>query len=122
MLVMIKKILILFVCLISVASCSKEKKVIIPPEVIPPEQMVQVLVDFHLVEASLVQATLEQKNVDSLNNQYFYQVLKKHQITYKKYNESLKFYSFNLGELYKIYGDVVSELSKTQTRIVSRKF
>ncbi|HNW68941.1 MAG TPA: DUF4296 domain-containing protein [Bacteroidales bacterium] len=119
---MIKKILILLVCLVAVTACSKEKKVSIPPEVIPPDQMVQVLVDFHLAEASLVQASLDQKNVDSLNNLYFYQILQKHQINYKKYNESLKFYSSNLEELHKIYGDVVSELSKTQTRIVSRNF
>jgi hypothetical protein len=118
---MIKKILIILVLAISATACSKDKRATIPPDVIPPEQMMLVLVDVHLVEASLVQAKLANKDIDYLSNYYYWSIMKKHHITYKKLNESIKFYSSNLKELYLIYEDVASELSTTQSRIVSKK-
>lgn len=117
---MIKKILFLFVFAILLIACSKEKRVSIPSEVIPPEQMVPVLVDFHLAEAALIKAREAKQNVDSLKGQYYHSITKKHHITFNTFNVSIKFYSSNLKELYTIYRDVVSELSKTQSRIVSR--
>lgn len=117
---MIKKILFLFIFAILLIACSKEKRVSIPSEVIPPEQMVPVLVDFHLAEAALIKAQEAKQDVDFLKGQYYYFIIKKHHITFKKFNVSIKFYSSNLKELHIIYGDVVSELSKTQSRIVSR--
>ncbi|MBP8041513.1 MAG: DUF4296 domain-containing protein [Bacteroidales bacterium] len=115
-----KKILILFLFVLALDACSKDKRVSIPDEVIPPEQMVPVLVDFHLAEAALVKAREAQKDVDFLRDHYFNSILKKYNISYSKFYGSMKFYSENLKELYIIYGDVVSELSKTQSRILSR--
>lgn len=119
-LVMMRKLLIILVVAITFTACSKDKRVSIPADVIPPEQMVPVLVDFHLAEAALTKAREAKMDVGQLSGQYYYSILKKHQITYKKFNISLRFYSSNLKELYLIYKDVITELSKTQSRIVSR--
>ncbi len=118
---MIKKIaMIVFVLLIAGCS-SKDKKVHIPATIINQEQMVPVLVDFHLAEAAIQRAKMDGRDVNMLSNFYYASLLKKHHITRKKFNESLLFYSNNLKELENIYKDVVTELSKAQSKVASRK-
>ncbi|HOY32974.1 MAG TPA: DUF4296 domain-containing protein [Bacteroidales bacterium] len=116
-----KKLLVILVIVLTLAGCSEDKRAQIPPQVIPPERMVQVLVDFHLAEASLACAGPEGRDVGLLRDQYYYFLLRKHHISYKEFNESLQYYSSNLKELHLIYGEVVTELSKTQSKIGSKK-
>jgi len=118
---MLKKTAIVIFVLLMAACSSKDKKVHIPATIIPQEQMVQVLVDFHLAEAAIQRAKQDGRDVNMISNFYYASLLKKHHITRKKFNESLLFYSNNLKELENIYKDVVTELSKTQSKIVSRK-
>ncbi len=117
-----KRLLFIFILAFFVLSCSKDKKAEIPADIIPPDQMVMVLVDFHLAEASLIEGRNEGQVISINKDFYFYSILQKYQISYKKFNQSLKFYCSNLEELDLIYKDVITELSKTQSRIGSRGF
>lgn len=118
---MIKKIFAVFFILLLVACGSKDKKTAIPSNVIPPEQMVQILVDFHLAEAALAKAQQNNQDVNLLSNHYYASILRKYHITRSKFQVSIMFYSSNLKELDNIYKEVLTELSKTQTRIISKK-
>ncbi len=119
---MFKQWLLIAICCFMLACGSKDKAVKIPKTIIPPSEMVGVLVDFHLVEAVIRDAHEKNLDVNQISNQYYVSILKKHQITRKKYSESLLFYTQNIKELQNIYKEVVVELSKTQSYIVSKKY
>jgi len=83
--------------------------------------MVLVLVDFHLAEAAIVDVQNKKEDVNQYTNYFYNSILQKHNISRKKFSESISFYNKNLKEFQKIYKDVVVELSKTQSRIISKK-
>ena len=116
-----KKWLLIGAAMLIVACGNKDKAVKIPINIIPPTEMVGVLVDFHLAEAVIRNAQEKNMDVNQTSNQYYYSLLKKHGITRKKYTESLKFYSQNSKEYQKIYKEVVVELSKMQSFVISKK-
>lgn len=99
---------------------SKEEKLKIPIDILTPEQMTAVIVDFHLVEASIVMAQQNHEDVNILTVQRYSSVLKKHKITRQKFDDSIRFYTQHIKEMQEIYQDVVVELSKTQSRIISK--
>jgi len=116
-----KKWLLIGAVMLIIACGNKDKAVKIPNNIIPPTEMVGVLVDFHLAEAAIRQAQEKNLDVNQISNQYYYSLLKKHGITRKKYAESLQFYSQNSKEYQKIYKEVVVELSKMQSFVISKK-
>jgi hypothetical protein len=117
---MIRKIVFISFLFILNACGSRDEKLKIPDNIIPPEQMVSVLVDFHLVEASIIKAQQRNEDVNALSDFYYHSILKKHKINRKKFEESILFYSRHMKEMHNIYQQVVVELSKTQSRIISK--
>ncbi len=116
-----KRWLLMVAMMLLMACGNKDKSVKIPKNVIPPTEMVGVLVDFHLAEAVIRDAQQRNMELDQTSNQYYYSLLKKHKISRKQFAESLKFYTENSKELQKIYKDVVVELSKMQSFVISKK-
>ncbi len=118
---MVKQSFFLFLLVFLIACGSKDKEIKIPETIIQPDQMVLVLVDFHLAEAAIIDVQSKKENVDQYTNYFYNSILQKHNISRKKFSESISFYNKNLKEFQKIYKDVVVELSKTQSRIISKK-
>jgi hypothetical protein len=106
--------------LLFLASCgSEEKGASIPENVMDKNKMVAVLVDFHLAEAALKRAEQQGQDVNNLSVKYYSLIMKKHNMNSKKFNASLNFYNSNIKDYYKIYQNLVTELSKMQSKIMS---
>jgi hypothetical protein len=117
---MIRRIAVISFLFLLCACGSEDEKIKIPKNIIPPEEMVSILVDFHLVEASIIQAKQRNEDENQLTNYRYRSVLEKHKISRKKISESITFYTGHMKEFHKIYEEVVVELGKTQSRIISR--
>lgn len=117
---MIRRITFISFLFLLCACSSEDEKLKIPDNIIPPEQMVPILVDFHLVEASVIQAKQRNEDVNQATNFRYRSILEKHKISRNKLSESIAFYTGHMKELHKIYEEVVVELSKTQSRIISK--
>jgi hypothetical protein len=117
---MIRKIAFISFVFLLCACSSKDENIKIPENVIPPEEMVSILVDFHLVEASVIKSQEDNADINQLTNFRYRSILTKHKISRKKLDESIAFYTEHMKEMHKIYEQVVVELSKTQSRIISK--
>lgn len=101
--------------LILMFSCTQNKKVEIPGNLIPRETFVQVLVDFALAESA---ANMNIKNVpfNKTDSVYAFNPLEENHITKEQYDTTLAFYSSH-PELYKeIYEEVLVKLNAMQTQ------
>lgn len=104
------------------AACSSIKdKVAIPDTVLPQEKMAEVMVDVHLLEAALSVNALsrDQQIMNSIHPDS--DILKKHNVTNEKYQESFTFYSQNPLLLAEVYQFVLNDLSKMQAEVMSKK-
>lgn len=119
---MFKKIIniALLACAPWLVACNKEKEVEIPANVLSSEKFTQVLVDFAMAEAA---ANMNIKNVPviKIDSTYAFNPLKENNITKSQYDTTLAFYSAHTDLYKKIYEDVLTELSKIQTRRDSLK-
>ncbi len=96
-------------------ACSSDEATRIPDSVLSKEKMAEVLVDVHLLEAALATGSVGENGVSPTD------LLKRHHVTKKQYDESFYFYSQNpllLGEIYQL---VLNELSKMQGQAMNKK-
>ena len=117
---MIRKITLIFACILLFA-CSEEKKADIPSTVISKQKMAEVMIDIHLLEATM---NLNNYNIDRItngNSSILYDVFKKHKITKKEYRESFNYYSQHPEILTEVYQLVLDNLSKMQAEVMNRK-
>ncbi|MGZ4035759.1 MAG: DUF4296 domain-containing protein [Bacteroidia bacterium] len=106
---------------ILVVSCSQNKTVSIPDFVLPEDKMAEVMVDVHLLEATLNINTFSRDKITKGNMAPATDVLKKHGITKKQYDESFAFYSQNPQLLSEVYLKVLNDLSKLQAQVMHDK-
>lgn len=109
-----KTFALLLLFLISLG-CSKEKK--IPEGVLPKEKMIEVMVDFQVVEAAILQQQNHLQDVKFYTNYYYDSVLKKNGISRQEFKRSIDWYKNNMEELDKMYGEVLTRLSKLQENV-----
>ncbi|HEY0900071.1 MAG TPA: DUF4296 domain-containing protein [Sphingobacteriaceae bacterium] len=105
-----KRLLALFLGLIFLVSCTREKT---PDGLIARDKMVSVLADVHLVEGYSTTVM----NGDSMKQvlaNYMNLVYKKHQIDSLKFRKSLKYYSADPKVLNQMYDEVLVKLEAQQ--------
>lgn len=113
-----KKTYLLAALIISVFTFQgcKDKKVIIPPDILSKEVLVPILADLQLAQASV--SILEYTdNVHYSLKDYQTEILKKKNISEKQLRNSMQFYSSHPELLQDIYNEVVNELSRIQGEI-----
>jgi len=88
-----------------------------PLKAIPEKQFVSVLVDIHIADAGLNVVNLKKNYANFNADDYYDHVLKKHNVTKEQFNETIKYYSFNLNDFDRIYDQVISELSKADANL-----
>lgn len=111
---------ILFVIAL-LAACGKTQEVVVPADILTQKQMVALLIDFHLAETAIAQVQRDKGDVGHFTSHYYNSILKKHRTDRGQFSRSLRFYSHNIGELVKIYDEVLTELSKKQSEVLSVK-
>lgn len=135
----------IFLTLLLAFGCSAPEGPKLPPEpenLIEEEKMVQVLADVHLMEAALgmrsplysqarpkrpgmnpqaiQQMPIVQENIGTKQMPYF-DIFKKHGVTFKQYESSITWYAAQPEILDKMYEKVIEELSAQQTQEQTKK-
>lgn len=116
-----KKFFPIFFIIILNACSSIEDRVSIPESILSEEKMAAVMVDIHLMEAALNISTYSKDQVVMNNINPNSDILKKNNITKKQYDESFEFYSKNPVLLTEVYDLVLSNLSKMQAEVMTKK-
>jgi len=83
--------------------------------VLPADSMVSLLVDVHLAEGALNVGINNKPPVEKLSSRYFEEVLVKHSIDRKTFEESIRYYSFHAEQFNEIYEKVITELGKKES-------
>ena len=94
----------------------KDKTVVIPADILTKNEMVPLLADIHLAQATITIFEYTDTVKFSVKD-YQRAILKKRNISEKKFEASLKFYSDHPELLVGIYEEVVNELSRKQGEI-----
>jgi len=117
-----KKIYILFtVIFLSIFSCD-DPAVEKPKKLIPREKMIEMLTDIHIAEATYSNL----KNQDNLLRNsnpadFYYSVLKKHNVTDTVFEKSYIYYASNPKIFEKMYRQVMNNLNEMEPEFSGRK-
>lgn len=87
--------------------------------VIPPEKMEPLLTDLFLVEGAVSYMADKGTPIDGYSKKYFEEVLEKHDVTRKEFEESIKYYTYHIQKLDKIFENVIVNLSKLETEVLT---
>ena len=109
--------ILIFLSLIFIACESNE--VSIPDDVIDREEMVLILADIHIAEATSNYKLLND-SVKTNINIYYSDIFKKHNITSEQYKTSYDFYLEHPQLFNRMYDEVINELSRRQTEILTQ--
>ena len=104
--------------LLTLFACNEAVETI-PDNVLSKEDMVSVMVDIQLIEAALSINQSEEAKETAYYN--YDSVLKQHNLSKEKFDESFKYYSEHPELMEQIYEEMLSELSKRQAEVESGK-
>lgn len=115
---MIKNISIILICFFFFA-CSKSPEAKIPDTVLPKEKMAELMLDIQLYESAMSVSLFKEENV--LLEIPKTNILKKHGLNKKQYDESFEFYSQHPNLFSEVYAIVLNDLSRMQAEIKNGK-
>lgn len=116
-----KNLLMFFFCLIFFSCEKKQENTTFKYDIIDKDKIVNVLVDCYLVEGALISNQQDGTYAKEYSIYYYNYVFKKHHITRDQLFESMKYYSYRIKELSKIYIDVQNKLASLQATPPSKK-
>jgi hypothetical protein len=100
-------------------ACSKNPDAKIPDTVLPKEKMAELMLDIQLFESTMSVSLLKEENVileiPKTN------ILKKHGVTKKQYDESFEYYSQHPNLFSEVYAIVLNDLSRMQAEVMNEK-
>ena len=85
--------------------------------VIPADSMVTILTDLQLVDGAVNLKSKQGKPKIEYASSYTDQVLAKYRITEERFSESLRYYSYYMEEMDKIYEEVINRLGKLESEV-----
>ncbi len=115
-----KKIVVLLFIISASFGCSGDAEISIPENVLPKEKMAAVMLDIHLTEASM-NLSLNPQTININHSDIKVDILKKHQLEKKQFDESFAFYTQNPALLNEVYQIVLDDLSKMQAQVMNEK-
>lgn len=102
---------LLILSLIFLISCSKQAN--LPKDVLSKKEFIEILAD---IQKSQSLANIKSDTSFEIRNirleNYYEEILKKHNVSKENYNKSVEYYSTNPEELNKIMDQVVKKLNK----------
>ncbi len=102
-------------------SCYEEKAEqmnIDKSRVIPPEKMESLLTDLFLVEGAVSYMADKGTPIDGYSKKYFEEILDKHKVTKDEFEESIKYYTYHIEKLDKVFENVIVNLSELETKVL----
>jgi len=98
-----------FILLLLFAACSNKQNK--PAILINKDTMVNIITDMHLGDAILISPSVQQKPYKINSEKFYNQIISKHNITKKIFEENINYYSKDTAQFKKIYEDVIQRLS-----------
>jgi len=86
--------------------------------VISPEKMESLLTDLFLVEGAVSYMADKGTPIDGYSKKYFEEVLEKHNVTRPEFEESIKYYTYHIEKLDKLFENVIVNLSELETKVI----
>ncbi len=86
--------------------------------VIPPEKMEPLLTDLFLVEGAVSYMADKGTPIDGYSKKYFEEVLEKHEVTGEEFEESIRYYTYHIEKLDKLFENVIVNLSELETEVL----
>ena len=115
---MMKNISIILLCFFFFA-CSKSPEAKIPDTILSKEKMAEVMLDVQLYESTLGNSFYKEGNI--LLEIPKTNILKKHKVSKKQYDESFDYYSRHPEVFAEVYTIVLNDLSKMQAEVKNGK-
>ena len=117
------KILSGFILILILGSCYRTEK---DPSfnmnlVLPADSMVTLLTDLHLADGVIIMLKDKKQPIKHLSNEYLEAVLQKHSVDTDQFEESMRYYAYHTEELDDVYERVITELSKKESLVISKK-
>lgn len=112
------KALLAFIVGALIFSCERQPDMTVPNHVIQPEKMTAILADVNIADAM--------QNISHIRSHYtpeelYKGIYKKHGITRREFDESLKYYTRHNKKSKVIYGQVEEKLKKREDKIRNKK-
>ena len=85
--------------------------------VLPQDSMVVLLTDLQLVDGAVNLKSRSGQRQSDYANAYTEQVLEKHGVSNEQFTESIRYYSYYIEELDKIYEEVIIRLGKIESEV-----
>jgi hypothetical protein len=89
--------------------------------VIPADSMAVLLSDLHIADGIVTSKRDAKIPLKKVSTEYFNEVLKRHNLEKKAFDESMHYYSFHTEELKQIYEQVLIILSKKESMVMPVK-
>lgn len=105
-----------FALLLLFASCSNIQNK--PAVLINKDTMVNIITDMHLGDAILISPAVQQKPFKINSEKFYNQIIGKHNINKKTFEENINYYSNDTAQFKKIYEDVIQRLSLLESNIM----
>lgn len=83
-------------------------------------EMVKILVDIHIAEAAAGYRDLKGYDRGVYSCYYYNSVFKKYNLSKDEFQKNIDYYAINTSELDLIYKDVITELSKKQSKSLAK--
>lgn len=112
------RIIIGFIALFSIISCSSEKK---ETAKLSEKEFIELLIDVHKTDALLTRAVNRGNIKKTEINDYYKGMLKKHNITRKEFDSIYDYYSHDYKNFEKLYDEVFARLQKEEDTLKHAK-
>ncbi|MDD2564966.1 MAG: DUF4296 domain-containing protein [Salinivirgaceae bacterium] len=116
-----KSRIIIFASLLVFVACSSQETLSSDDKIIPRDSMIMLMVDIHITDAILLQAVNHRKIQPNQIPSYYADLLKKHNVSKLRFDNSLQKYSDDLDDFSKMYDNIMAELSLKKAEQVTGK-
>jgi hypothetical protein len=116
-----KKKAVFFFTFLLFFACSPFSKKKRRDNILSVQKMSEVMVDINLLESALNMNVAQVDSITQKKEQLFLEILKKHHMEQKQYNENFEYYTNHLDSLDKIYQLVLIDLSKRKAKVMNEK-
>lgn len=89
--------------------------------IIPADSMVSILADLHIADGIISSKKGGKNTPKQLSTEYFEEIMKRHHIEKKRFEESMRYYSYHTETLIQIYDKVIMELNKKESMLIPAK-
>ena len=115
-------LLLIVIVLVVFGFTSCKEKETLPENLIERESFKAILKDFQIAQGAIQQNKLSKDSLIFKNAQSYYELIfKSHKVTAKQFDETLTYYIKEPIKFDKLYGEIITELTKLEAELKKKK-